>query len=48
MSQNSLAENCTDESNNEFCIKIGYDSNKLPPKSPLQIDMHLGIHVSFI
>ena len=44
--QNSLAEDCIDKSNNEYCVKLGYGSSKLPPELPLQINMQLGIQVS--
>ena len=37
-----------DPKNEDYCIKIGYDSNKLPPDIPLNIDMSLAVIVCFI
>lgn len=45
--QDTMGYMCIDPKNQDFCIKIGYDSNKLPPNIPLNVDMSLAVIVRF-
>ena len=45
--QNTWTFECEGTSKEEFCIETDYDSNKIPPNIPLNVDMTLFIHVSF-
>ena len=37
--------NCQDPSNEDYCVLIGYNRDKLPPNPPLNISMTLAISV---
>ena len=37
--------NCQDPSNEDYCVEIGYNRDKLPPNPPLNVSMTLAISV---